>query len=359
MPGGRYKKMISKSRSSASVKNIGLPSAISNQILKKYGSQKKIKNVHSVNLIVPAQGIKYFEETNSIWISCLKLHMENLIPVEFVGINQAEIDDEYISFSVDVVEKPEMIPQQFIGVDRNTTGHIVVAANPDTGFVRMMGKKALHIHTKYKNIRTRLQKTGMYRKVKRMQDRESRIVRDLNHKVSKELVRMAKSQNAALVFEDLSGIRKTKKQNPDFKYFLHSWSFYQLQQFIEYKAKLLWSTCIIRRSGIYLARLLPVWSKRYTAGKNVPLPEMRARTSCRHKCSIQHSIASERYDGSYTDNDVYDGSTDTPQRRSSRMREPLRTPRIYPWEYVRDLFGEIGILIASSDDHNRQKAHGL
>ena len=239
MPGGRYKKMISKSRSSASVKNIGLPSAISNQILKKYGSQKKIKNVHSVNLIVPAQGIKYFEETNSIWISCLKLHMENLIPVEFVGINQAEIDDEYISFSVDVVEKPEMIPQQFIGVDRNTTGHIVVAANPDTGFVRMMGKKALHIHTKYKNIRTRLQKTGMYRKVKRMQDRESRIVRDLNHKVSKELVRMAKSQNAALVFEDLSGIRKTKKQNPDFKYFLHSWSFYQLQQFIEYKAKLL------------------------------------------------------------------------------------------------------------------------
>ena len=50
---------------------------------------------------------------------------------------------------------------------------------------------------------------------------------------------MAKEQNAALVFEDLSGIRKTKKQYRSFKYALHSWSFYQLQQFVQYKAKLL------------------------------------------------------------------------------------------------------------------------
>ena len=238
-PGGKYKKMISKCRSSASVKNIGLPSAISNQILKKYGNQKKIKNVHSVNLIVPAQGIKFFPETNSIWISCLKLHMENLIPVVFESINQAEIDEEYVAFSVEITEQSGMIPQQFIGVDRNTTGHIVVAANPDIGVVRMMGKAALHIHTKYKNIRTRLQKVGQYRKVKKIKDRESRIVRDLNHKISKELVSMAVRQNAALVFEKLTGIRNTKKQNRSFKYSLHSWSFYKLQEFVEYKSKLL------------------------------------------------------------------------------------------------------------------------
>ena len=72
-----------------------------------------------------------------------------------------------------------------------------------------------------------------------MEERESRIVRDLNHKVSRELVSMAKEQNAALVFEDLAGIRNTKKQHRSFRYSLHSWSFYQLQQFVEYKAKLL------------------------------------------------------------------------------------------------------------------------
>ena len=238
-PGGRFKKMKSTSRSSASVKGIGLPSAISNQILKKYGNQKKIKEVHNVNLIVPAQGIKHFPETNSIWISCLKLHMENLIPTTFETINQMELDNEYAYISVTVPEKPEMIPQQVIGVDRNTTGHIAVAANPDTGFVRKLGKMAIHIHTKYRNIRRKLQAEGKYRKVRRMQDRESSIVQDLNHKVSRALVDMAKNQNAALVFEELTGIRNTDKQHRSFRYFLHSWSFYQLQQFVEYKAKLL------------------------------------------------------------------------------------------------------------------------
>jgi putative transposase len=229
-----------KCRSSKQVSDIGLPSAISNQILKKYGHQKTIKEVHSVNLIVPGQGIKFFEETNSIWVSCLKLHLENLIPTVFETINQIELDNEYAYVSVTVPEKPEMIPpQQFIGVDRNTTGHIAVAANPDTGIVRKLGKMAIHIHTKYKNIRRKLQAEGKYRKVKRMGDRESRIVKDLNHKISRALVDMAHRQNAALVFEDLSGIRNTKKQHRSFRYSLHSWSFYQLQQFVEYKAKLL------------------------------------------------------------------------------------------------------------------------
>ena len=216
-----------------------LPATIACQVMRKYGHQKTIKEVHSVNLIVPGREIKFFEETNSIWIPCLKLHLENTIPYHFTKINQAEIDNEFVYLACTIPEQPEMTPQTFIGVDRNTTGHIAVAANPDTGIVRKFGKMAIHIHTKYKNIRKRLQKAGQYRKVKRIQDRESRIVRDLNHKVSRALVDMAKNQNAALVFEDLAGIRNTKKQRRSFRYSLHSWSFYQLQQFVEYKAKLL------------------------------------------------------------------------------------------------------------------------
>ena len=230
-----------KSPNTTFVKDIRgvLPSVIACQIMRKYGNQKNIKSVHSVNLIVPGREVKFFEETNSIWVPCLKLHLENLIPYNFTKINQMEIDNEYCYISVTVPEESEMIPQNLIGVDRNTTGHIVVTANLTTGQVRKMGKKALHIHKKYSNIRRKLQFGGKYRKVKKIKDKESRIILDLNHKISRELVNMAKIQNAVLVFEDLTGIRNTKKQNKSFRYSLHSWSFYQLQQFVEYKAKLL------------------------------------------------------------------------------------------------------------------------
>jgi putative transposase len=216
-----------------------LPSTIACQVMKKYGHQKTIKQVHNVNLIVPGQGIKIYEETNSIWISCLNLHLENTIPYIFTKINQAEIDKEYIFISVTVQEKSEIIPQQFIGVDRNTTGHVAVTANPDTGKIEKLGKTALHIHRKYSAIRKRLQAAGKFGQLKSVKNRESRIVKDLNHKISRKIVDMAVAQHAALVFEDLGGIHQTRKQHRSFKYALHSWSFYQLQSFVEYKAKLL------------------------------------------------------------------------------------------------------------------------
>lgn len=226
---------------SALVKDIRgiLPSAIATQVMRKYGNQKTIKRVHNVNLIVAGYYIKFFEDTNSIWIPCLKLHLENTINRTFTKINQIELDKEYAYVSCTVAEQPEMISQQFIGVDRNTTGHVAVTANPDTGKIEKFGKSALHIHRKYSSIRKRLQREGKFRELKRVKDRESRIVKDLNHKISRKIVDMAQVQHAALVFEDLGGIRQTRKQHRSFKYALHSWSFYQLQTFVEYKAKLL------------------------------------------------------------------------------------------------------------------------
>jgi putative transposase len=225
-------------RSSKEVKEIGLKSAISNQILKKYGNQKTIKQVHNVNLVVPNQAIKVDKDTRTIRVVPLKLVLNYQFP-DFQKVNQIELDKEFAYISCTIAEQPEMIPQCFIGVDRNTTGHVAVTANPDTGKIEKFGKSALHIHRKYSAIRKRLQREGKFRELKRVKDRESRIVKDLNHKISRKIVDMAKVQHAALVFEDLNGIRQTRKQHRSFKYALHSWSFFQLQTFVEYKAKLL------------------------------------------------------------------------------------------------------------------------
>lgn len=225
-------------RSSKEVKEMGLKSAISNQILKKYGNQKTIKRVHNVNLVIPNQAIKVNKENKTIRVVPLKLDLSYQFP-DFQKVNQIEIDNEFAYVSCTVAEQPEMIPQCFIGVDRNTTGHVAVIANPDTGKIEKFGKSALHVHRKYSAIRKRLQREGKFRELKMVKDRESRIVRDLNHKISRKIVDVAKSHHAALVFEDLSGIRKTRKQYRSFRYALHSWSFYQLQTFVEYKSKLL------------------------------------------------------------------------------------------------------------------------
>ena len=57
-------------------------------------------------------------------------------------------------------------------------------------------------------------------------------------KIAKRIVKEAKLQSCKIVLEDLTGIRKNKKHTKSFNGALNSWSFYQLKQFIEYKAKL-------------------------------------------------------------------------------------------------------------------------
>lgn len=219
--------------SSKYYKHIGLPATIASQIAWKYGRNKRCKKITSVNLIIPGQGIKRIG--GELKISCLKLTL--LLQKPFEKVNQIELDKEYAFVTVTVPEKPEITPEVTIGIDRNATGHLIVAGCPETGKVWKLGKSAQHIHKKYKAIRKTLQRKGKFRKLKTIKDAESRKVRDLNHKISRKLVDLASELKGRLVLENLEGIKKAKS-NKAFRYILHSWSFYQLQTFLEYKAKL-------------------------------------------------------------------------------------------------------------------------
>lgn len=260
-----------KSRTSKDVKHIGLKSAISNQILKKYSSDKRIKKVSNVMLTVPGQEIKF--ENKIIRISCLKLEMFFDKVVE--KINHIELNDSYAYISCTIKEESEYIANEWIGVDLNTTGHCVVTANPKTGKVSKLGKQAKHVHAKYKNERSNLQKKGKYKAVKRIKNKESRVIKDINHKISRKIVNDAKDRKAGIVLEDLKGIRKTSKQNRNFRYYLHSWSFYQLLQFIIYKAKLL---------GVPVVLIDP----RYTSQQCSKCGHLGERKGKKFKCDCGH-----------------------------------------------------------------------
>jgi putative transposase len=228
-----------KSRTSKDVKDIGLPAAISNQILKKYSSNKKLKKIRSVKLTVPNQAIKVDANKRLITIRCLSLALTYYYKQPFVKINQIELDSTYAYISVMVEEKPEYTPVGYLGVDRNTTGHCAVAANSVTGKVIKLSKKAVHVRKKYAALRKELQQKKKYTKLKRIKRRESRIIKDELHKASRVLVNYACQNKLGIKLEKLEGIRKRAKTAQSFKYLLHSWPFYQLGTMIEYKAKLL------------------------------------------------------------------------------------------------------------------------
>ena len=75
--------------------------------------------------------------------------------------------------------------------------------------------------------------------LKKLSGRLSRFTRDTNHVISKKLVMKAKDTLSLISLEDLTGIRrritaKTKSQRHN----QSSWSFYQLREFLTYKAEL-------------------------------------------------------------------------------------------------------------------------
>ncbi len=97
---------------------------------------------------------------------------------DFVKINQIEVDRRFLYVSLTAKEAEPLALEGYIGIDLNATGHAAVVAIPATGKVLKLGRKAYHIHKKYREMRRRLQHMGKYRKLKSVKNRESKIVRD-------------------------------------------------------------------------------------------------------------------------------------------------------------------------------------
>lgn len=101
------------------------------------------------------------------------------------------------------------------------------------------GRKNKYMRRHYKYLRKKLQKAKHMDAVQRISNKEQRIMKDIDHKLSHDIVETAVIHNVKVIkLERLANIRSTtrtsRKNNPS----LHAWSFYRLAQFIEYKARL-------------------------------------------------------------------------------------------------------------------------
>lgn len=155
----------------------------------------------------------------------------------FTKVNQVELSKKFAFVSVEVAEALVFSPTGYVGLDRNATSHIAVLANPSTGKVLKLGKSCSHLRNKYRAIRASAQKQGAYRFIKKqLGKREANIIRDINHKIAKKIIQYCLENKVGLVLEDLKGIRKQKSKGRKFNALVNSWSFYQLENFLAYKA---------------------------------------------------------------------------------------------------------------------------
>ena len=127
-----------------------------------------------------------------------------------------------------------------VGIDRGL--RFLAVSYDEQGKTKFVsGKKIATKRHKFQEVRKQLQAKGTKsakHKLKAISGRENRWMSDVNHQISKTLVQKY-GKDTLFVLGDLAGVSfeesnlsRTAKQNYD----LRSWSFYQLEQFLTYKA---------------------------------------------------------------------------------------------------------------------------
>lgn len=136
----------------------------------------------------------------------------------------------------EVPEEEIKEPQDFLGVDCGVNN----IATDSLGNI-YSGKETISVRKKYSRQRRKLQKIrtkSAKRKLSKTRRKESNFSKTKNHQISKKIVETAKRHGIGIALEDLKGIRKSTTVRKGNRYIRHSWSFYDLQQKIIYKAKL-------------------------------------------------------------------------------------------------------------------------
>lgn len=131
--------------------------------------------------------------------------------------------------------------EHIVGIDRGLR-FLAVSYDENGRSAFVDGKAVMKKRDRFKAVRAELQSKGTKsakRTLKRISGRENRWMSDVNHRISKTLVTKYGS-NTLFVLEDLTGVSfsdenlgsRSAKGRSD----LRTWTFYQLEQYLSYKA---------------------------------------------------------------------------------------------------------------------------
>ena len=156
-----------------------------------------------------------------------------------------------------------------VGIDRGIN-FVVATYNSKHRSDFVNGRIIKQKRANYSKLRKELQMRqtpSARRRLKAIGSRENRWMQDVNHCVSKALVR-ANPKHTLFVLEDLSGVRNaTERVKTKNRYVSVSWSFYDLEQKLIYKAKQNQSI-VIKVDPRYTSQRCPVCGHIEKANRN-------------------------------------------------------------------------------------------
>ena len=194
--------------------------------------------------------------------------------VQSSTIKYIQTKDEFWLHLVMRTESPKVTGNKVLGIDR---GIVNVAVCSNNKFFN--GSQIKAVRAKYAYIRQKLQSKGTKsskRLLKKLSGKERRFVKDVNHCISKEIVAMPYD---VFALEDLTSIRVQKRKGKNFTRKLNNWSFYQLEEFIRYKAEAL---------GKLVVSVDPRFSSQKCSRCGTVLKKNRNGSSYRcHSCGLQ------------------------------------------------------------------------
>jgi IS605 OrfB family transposase len=250
-----------KKLTSADFKHVEIGSMWINQTIRNCNAKTKVKHFKTMWLEVNNQGYEILKSGDLHTLSfSLYRGRKGRIPLQVHSASHHKVLDKLIAGEARLgslklckskkgiwyalicasMEVPAAADVKgWIGVDRGQN-NIAVAALPKSFGKFWKGGQVKQLRRQFQRTRKQLSSAKQLKEVKRLEQRERRIMTHINHIISKELVQFAKAFGMGLRFENLSGCRQTMKQGKKTKSDAannrDSWAFYQLELFTRYKA---------------------------------------------------------------------------------------------------------------------------
>jgi putative transposase len=255
------------------------------------GSAKAVKQIHKfrpTSISLDVRTFQYIEELQTVGVTLMcgrvkfKMSIGGYQIALLRGQNptsatfcKSRKGDYYINICVDIPSDPTGKTPKVIGVDLGRRD----IATTSTG-KSWSGKTIQNTRDRYSKVRANVQSKrtrSSRRLMRRLSGKEQRFQKWLNHNISKQIVFDAKSNNAAIAFEDLTNIRESLNQKPRSKTErrrTNNWAFYQLRIFTQYKANIAGVSVVLvppaytSQTCSRCGHIHPVKGKSYRSGKS-------------------------------------------------------------------------------------------